>query len=85
MKEFKVFSYIRKYRAMIVALSLIMGALFYNYFAGRQVYTAQALIQYTNRDAVNGLAPDGTAIDPTEIYSSEVMEKTWRIWPNRST
>ena len=77
MKEIKIFSYIRKYRAPIVLFSLLMGVLFYMYFSGRQVYTAQAIIQYTNSEAVNGFAPDDTEIDPTEIYSSEVMSKVF--------
>ena len=77
MKEFKLFSYIRKYRALIVLSSLLMGALFYSYFSRKQTYTASAIIQYMNPEAVDGLAPDGTEIDVTEIYSVEVMTKVF--------
>ncbi len=77
MKEFKLFSYIRKYRALIVLSSLLMGVLFYSYFSGKQTYTASAIIQYMNPEAIDGLAPDGTEIDVTEIYSVEVMTKVF--------
>lgn len=78
MKELKIFSYIKKYRLLIIIVSLAMGFMFYWYFSGRQVYTARAIIQYTNADAVNGLAPDGTEIDTSEIYSSEVMTRVFQ-------
>jgi len=77
MKELKLFSYIRKYRIIIVLLSLLMGILFYSYFSGKQTYTASAIIQYRNGEAVEGLAPDGTEIDVTEIYSADVMTKVF--------
>ena len=60
MKDFKLFSYIRKCWMLIVLSSLVMGMLFYSYFSGKQTYTASAIIQYKNAEAVNGLAPDGT-------------------------
>ncbi|MCI8834999.1 MAG: diguanylate cyclase [Ruminococcus sp.] len=77
MKEFKLLTYIRKYRILIVLASLLMGVLFYTYFSGRQTYTSSAIIQYRNSDAVNGMAADGTEIDTTEIYSAEVITKVF--------
>ena len=77
MKEFKLFSYIRKCWMLIVLSSLVMGMLFYSYFSGKQTYTASAIIQYKNEGAVKGQAPDGTEIDVTEIYSAEVMAKVF--------
>lgn len=78
MKELKVFSYIRKYRVWIVLTSILMGLVFYAYFARKQSYTAQAIIQYTNPEASTaGTAPDGTPIDTSEIYSTEVMTKVF--------
>ncbi|MDE6893035.1 MAG: hypothetical protein K2P50_14680 [Lachnospiraceae bacterium] len=77
MKEFKLFSYIRNYKVIIVISSLIMGILFYAYFSGKQTYTASAIIQYKNEQASRGLAADGTEIDVTEIYSAEVMTKVF--------
>lgn len=78
MKEMKIFSYIKKYRFVIIIVSVLMGALFYRYFSGRQTYTATAIIQYTNQEATEGLAADGTEIDTTEIYSSEVMTRVFQ-------
>lgn len=77
MKEFKLFSYIRNYRLIIVISSLLMGVLFYSYFSGRQTYTASSIIQYKNEQASQGLAADGTEIDVTEIYSAEVIMKVF--------
>lgn len=48
MKDFKLFSYIRKCWMLIVLSSLVMGMLFYSYFSGKQTYTASAIIQYRN-------------------------------------
>lgn len=78
MKKMNILSYIKKYRAMIVLVSIVMGALFVLFFDRRQTYTAQAVIRYTNEEAVTGLAPDGTEIDTSEIYSSEVMTRVFR-------
>lgn len=78
MKELKALTYIKKYRAFIALFSIILGALFYIYFSGKQVYTAQAIIKYTNTEAESGLAPDGTEIDTSEIYSTEVMTKVFQ-------
>ncbi len=77
MQEFKLFSYIRNYKVIIVISSLVMGVLFYSYFSGKQTYTASAIIQYRNEQASQGLAADGTEIDVTEIYSAEVMTKVF--------
>lgn len=79
MQEFKALSYIRKYRTAIMILSLLLGALFYRFCAERQTYTASAIIQYKNTDAVNGLAADGTELDTSELYSSEVMTKVFQV------
>lgn len=78
MNGMKVFSYIKKYRILIVIASIAMGVLFYMYFSRQQTYTAVAIIQYTNPEAKNGLAPDGTEIDTSEIYSSEVMIRVFQ-------
>ncbi|MCI8293181.1 MAG: hypothetical protein HFH53_06555 [Hespellia sp.] len=77
MKEFKLLSYIKKYRLIIVLASLLMGVLFYSYFSGKQTYTSSAIIQYKNAAAAKGEAADGTEIDTTEIYSAEVITKVF--------
>ena len=74
MNQFAVFRYIKKYQGVIAAVSLLVGAAFY-IIAGQflQTYTAATVIQYTNAEAESGYAPDGTRIDTTEIYASNVV------------
>lgn len=73
MSEFRILAYIKKYRWYIVVVSLALGAAFYLRFSSKQSYTAEAVIKYTNPEAEDGLAPDGTEIDTSEIYSTQVM------------
>lgn len=76
MKQFSFFRYIRKYQAVIAACSILIGILFYvgaRYFV--QTYTAAAVIEYTNPAASAGYAPDGSLIDTTEIYASNIITK----------
>lgn len=75
MKKNSILSYLKKYQVLIVLLSLSMGVLFYLTLQGKQSYTASAMIRYSNQQATEGLAPDGSEIDVSEIYSSQVMIK----------
>ena len=76
MKQFQVFRYIKKYQAVIAACSILAGVFFY-WFANRylQSYTASAVIEYTDSSAENGQAPNGSPIDISEIYSSNIIVK----------
>ncbi|MCI8622737.1 MAG: GGDEF domain-containing protein [Provencibacterium sp.] len=75
MKNFQLFRYLKKWMPFIIAFFIIMTALAYKMLESRQKYTASAVIEYSNAEAASGLAPDGTAIDVTEIYSSANMTK----------
>lgn len=77
MKRFRVLDYLKKFQIPIVVLSLLAGVVFYTYMQSKQTYTASAIISYTNSGAEQGLAPDGSEIDVTEIYSSQVMTKVF--------
>lgn len=77
MKRFRVFDYIKKYQIPIIILSLLAGILFYGYMQNQQTYSASAVISYTNSGASMGMAPDGSAIDVSEIYSSQVMTQVF--------
>lgn len=77
MQSFNVLRYIKKYQIFIVAVSLLAGGVFYLIMLNKQHYTATAVIRYTNERAEEGLAPDGSDIDITEIYSEEVMSKVF--------
>lgn len=78
MQSFNILKYIKKYQIFIVAFSLIAGIAFYMFMLHKQHYTATAVIRYTNAGAVEGLAPDGSEIDTTEIYSEEVMSQVFK-------
>ena len=76
MKQFQILRYLKKYQAVIAAGSIIAGILFYvavQLFI--QTYTASTVIEYTNPEAANGVAPDGTEIDTTEIAASNIMSQ----------
>ena len=76
MKQFQILRYLKKYQAVIAAGSIIAGILFYvavQLFI--QTYTASTVIEYTNPEAANGIAPDGTEIDTTEIAASNIMSQ----------
>lgn len=77
MKQFHIAGYIKKYQFPIVILSLLAGLFFYVYMQRQQTYSATAVISYTNDGAEEGLAPDGSLIDVSEIYSSQVMAKVF--------
>ena len=74
MKELDVFRYLKKYRAAIVGISIFVGVVFFLvaqlYI---QQYTAVTVIEYTGAHAEEGLSPDGTKIDPSEIYTTNLV------------
>lgn len=73
MQKFSPLAYIRKFQIPIMICALLAGMVFYEYFAGKEVYTASAIIEYTNSKASEGRSPDGKEIDTSEIYSVSVM------------
>lgn len=77
MKEFNPIATIKKYKVWIIMLSLLAGAVCFFALNSRQSYTATAIMEYTNKEAVDGKAPDGSTIDPTEVYSAEVMKEVF--------
>lgn len=77
MKKFNPLLIIQKYRFLIIGVALLAGVVAAFLLNGRQSYTATAIIEYTNTRAKEGLAPDGTKIDTSEIYSTEVMKEAF--------
>lgn len=68
-------SYLIKYKkhlALFVALSILAC---YFYINMKQSYTAEIYIQYLGDKAAEGLAPDGTEINPYEINNSLIVKK----------
>ncbi len=79
MKELDVFRYLKKYRAVIAGVSVFAGIAFF--LAAQlyiQQYTAATVIEYTGANAQEGLSPDGTLIDPSEIYSTNLVAQAMK-------
>ena len=79
MKELDVFRYLKKYRAVIASVSVLAGAAFFLiaqlYI---QQYTAVTVIEYTGARAEEGYSPDGTEIDTTEIYATNLVAQAMK-------
>ena len=79
MKELDVFRYLKKYRAVIAGVSILAGVVFFWAAQFRvQQYTAATVIEYTGSRAAEGLSPDGSAIDPSEIYSTNLVAQAMK-------
>lgn len=75
MKNFEILRYIKKWRFLIIAICILGTVVVYRYVMSQQVYTAQAVLRYSNPEAESGLTPSGDTIDVTEIYSSDVITR----------
>ena len=75
MKNFEIFRYLKRFSILIFLVSLAGAVMIYQYANGKQQYTASVVIRYTNSGISDGLAPDGTALDVNEIYSSTVISQ----------
>ena len=79
MKELDIFCYLKKYRRVIIALSVLAGAAFFliaQFYI--QQYTAMTVIEYTGLRASEGLSPDGSEIDTSEIYSVNLISQAMK-------
>ena len=76
MKNFDLLRYLKKWAFLIVLIMAAGCFLVYQFISSNQSYTATAVIQYTNSQASSGLNADGSKIDPTEITSASVINKT---------
>ena len=76
MKDFQIFRYLKQFKYLIAIGSVLAGFMFYYVASNRmQSYTASTVIEYTNTGASEGLAPDGSKIDTSEIYGSYIIAK----------
>ena len=79
MKELDVFRYLKKCRALIAGFSILAGIVFLLVAQLRiQQYTAATVIEYTGSRAAEGLSPDNTPIDTTEIYSTNLVAQAMK-------
>lgn len=75
MKKFEIFRYFKKFGILIFLVAALGFAATYLYVQNNQKYTATATIQYTNSEIENGLNPDGSKLDVSEVYSSSVISQ----------
>lgn len=69
----KILQYVKKFVIWIVLFCIIAVLGTYMFLNKKQSYTSSVIIEYTNQDAKQGYAPDGTEIDPSEILSSNLI------------
>ena len=74
-KRFQIFRYLKRLLPLILCFFAGMTILSYRVMKNMQSYTASAVIEYSNSSAKDGYAPDGSAIDVSEIASSGNMAK----------
>lgn len=75
MKKFDIFRYFRKFGILIFLVAVLGFAATYLYTKTNQKYTATATIKYTNSEIEDGLNPDGSKLDVSEVYSSSVISQ----------
>lgn len=73
MREFQILRYLAKGKLLIFLIALAGALGVYYYASSNQSYTAMTAIRYANDAIDQGLAPNGAALDVTEIYSSTVI------------
>ena len=74
MKEFQLMRYLAKGKYAILIVALVGAIAIYFYADSKQVYTATTAIQYSNNAIQDGLTPNGSKLDVSEIYSSTVIK-----------
>ena len=75
MSEFNPIRTLQRFMIIILALTIICTGAVYFLLGKKQSYSASILIEYTGEKAEQGLNPDDTKIDVSEIYSATVIEK----------
>ena len=64
----------RRFIAPILILTILCSIVVCVFLEKKQSYSASILIEYTGKKATNGLNPDDTPIDISEIYSATVID-----------
>ena len=68
MKEFQILRYLSKGKFLILIIALAGALGVYYYANSNQTYTAVTAIRYTNSAINQGLTPNGSPLDVSEIY-----------------
>ena len=75
MKKFDILRYLRRFFALVLAVTMAGTVVVYCYCKNNQIYTASVNIKYLHDGIKDGFAPDGTAMNVDEIYSSKVISQ----------
>lgn len=75
MKKFDILRYLRRFFALVLAVTMAGTVVVYWYCKNNQTYTASVNIKYLHDGIKDGFAPDGTAMNVDEIYSSKVISQ----------
>lgn len=75
MKKFDILRYLRRFFALVLAITLLGTSVVFLYCRKKQTFTASVNIKYLHDGIKDGYAPDGTAMNVDEIYSSKVISK----------
>ena len=73
MREFQILRYLSKGKFLIFIIALLGALAVYYYASSEQTYTAVTAIRYSNGAIEQGLTPNGSELDVSEIYSSTVI------------
>ena len=73
MREFQILRYLSKGKFLIFIIALVGALAVYYYASSKQTYTAVTAIRYANDAIGDGLTPNGSELDVSEIYSSTVI------------
>jgi len=75
LKKFDILRYLRRFFALVLAVTMAGTVVVYWYCKNNQTYTASVNIKYLHDGIKDGFAPDGTAMNVDEIYSSKVISQ----------
>lgn len=78
MPEFQPIRYLRRGYGLAIAAAVLAAAFVFFYAAHAQRYVAAATIEYTGSFADRGQNPDGSAIDPQEMFSAARVDELAR-------
>lgn len=79
MKKFDILRYLRRFFALVLAVTMAGTVVVYWYCKNNQTYTASVNIKYLHDGIKDGFAPDGTAMNVDEIYSlPRSSRRPWR-------
>jgi GGDEF domain-containing protein len=73
MSDFQILRYLKKWWILIMLITALGCMGIYYYCSGKQSYSATVVIEYTSSQASEGLNPDGSAIDTSEIISAGII------------